>query len=390
MQTPNFGQYQFLDAAAFNTAMAMLSANVNGTVSGVAYPGLIHPEAVSLTPAGLAVTVQAPLPFQVMFGDGHVAAASGTVTNTVTSTYNVSFSGVVPVSGTATAYLLVSGVNIGLVPVQVVGPQQGHPDYNPNFIPYTLYTETANSVNFIVTTTPADGYNTFEVARTTLAAAATGVSLSTIYQQRSSSYNSTQIVQASGAVPVTAAAHGGRVLEFTAAGTATLPLAATSNGVVYTFTTQYSGTNTIQVTAPDIGYGLTNTTWTSFSITQGQSVALASIAGFWQVLAGSPNLVSTGALGLSDGGLQSAPFTAANGFIYDVDNTAGTFTWNAPLSGTVSRGSTFAINNIGNNGTTINWGGLNFQGDPANSFFAINGLIIFRYGVASEGWARSY
>jgi hypothetical protein len=294
-QNPNYTAYEFLSAAALNAAAGVVSGSLAQIVSGVSAPGLVHPEVVGLTASGLVVTVTAPLPFQTLFGSGVLASASGVTTGVTSSTYSVNFSGVVPVSGAAvTAYLLASYASILEGAYQVVGPPQGHPDYNPLFVPATAYASQLDTIALAASLTAPDNVTTFELARCTLASGATGVgSLSTAYQQRASALPATQGLQVSGAITLTPAAHGGKTLVFVGSGTATLWPAASGNGLGVTFVSTTSGTVAVQTTGADLIYGSASYGGSGgvsgITVAQGSQIELGSLYGIWQTQSLSPN-----------------------------------------------------------------------------------------------------
>lgn len=333
MKTGYFSQYQFINAASMNNAMSAAASSIGQMSSGISYPGLIHPEAVSLTATGLSITVAAPLPFQTLFGDGTIAGASGIVTGTVSSAYSVSFTSLVPVSGASvTAYLLASAVTIQQDPYQVVGPPPGHPDYNPSFVPYTAYNYSINSLALSASTTAPDNASTFELARVTLTAAATGVgAISTAYQRRASStVNGTQVALVSGTVTLAVSAYGGRTAAWSNAGTANLPSAASANGVPFFITALTSGAVTVAVSGTDVIYGtISGSGVSSASVSGYGTLGIVAESGSWYVEFLSPSAIglkaaaTTNDFSLIEGGTQLASFSALAGYMYDCP-TGGT------------------------------------------------------------------
>lgn len=386
MKTPLFTSQQFLDAAGLNAAAGIASGNVAATVSGLSLPGLIHPEAISLTYSGLAVTVAAPMPFQVMFGTGQVAGASGIITNQISSSYNVSFSGVVPGSGSVTAYLVASAASISSGAYQVVGPPPGHPDYNPVFAATTAYATTIDSLNFTPTLTAPDGFSTFEIGRATISAAATGVTLSTIYQQRAQVSFARQILQVSGAVAITPGTHGGKILEFIGAGTGTLPPVALSNGLGYTFNSQTSGLVTIQSTGGEsiYGGGAAGTAVTSFLVNQYSLISIVGIIGGWQVTGISQSAAGGSVLGLTYGGVVSGTFNAAANTRYQVDCTTVSGKAVQPVS--PNQGEVYQFEKYGTNLFTIELSGKNYRGIASNPVTSSEGIECMTYTTSGRGY----
>jgi len=359
MQTANFAQYEYLNAATLNAAAGAVSGSFAQTASGALRPGLIHPESVGITTSGLIATVQAPLPFQVLFGSGVLAAASGTVSGATSSTYTVNFSGTVPSSGAAvTAYLLASYAMIQENPYTVPGPPPGHPDYNPQFVPYTAYALNVDSLAMTASTTAPDNQTTFEIGRYTLASgASTLTAINTTYQQRASTTRATQTVQASGSLILSVLTHGGKTIQFSASGTATLPAVASANGVSFTVNPT-SGAVSLVASGSDLIYGTPgnySSGISSLSIQQGALVTVQGVLGLWQITAASPNQSVTcsgstivGNLAqFSDthGNVTNGPAQSARTGVVAMASGSGSITPNyvavfADVSGTVKQGPT--------------------------------------------------
>ncbi len=175
MKTPNFSNNQFIDATSMNSMVGMISSSLKDIDSALFTPGLINPSSLSLTQTAgsLVATVSAPLPFRVLFSNGTLAAAYGTTNGATNSTYNVNFASLVPATGSVEVYLVASAVTINQSPYTVVGPPVGHPDYNPNFVSYTAYSEIQDSISFTATTTVPDNLTYIEVGRISLTAGQT-------------------------------------------------------------------------------------------------------------------------------------------------------------------------------------------------------------------------
>lgn len=285
MITPQYSLFEFLNAAGFNTASQAVSGDFATLASGISIPGLIHPDSATATPAALVVNVAAPSPFQILFGSGILASAHGTVTGQDTQSYAVNFAGVVPASGSVTAYLLASYQQIQQGAYQVVGPPVGHPDYNPNFQPYIAYATLVDSIALAASTTPPDNSTTFELGRCTLAAGATGISaIDPTYQVRRSAFNTTQVIQVSGSMSLTGS-YAGKVVQVTAPVTITLPPVATSTGQMYGVAALVSGV-ALQPAAGGIfgTYSASATGVSSIVLAQGSSVMVHAQDGVWQVM----------------------------------------------------------------------------------------------------------
>ena len=318
MKTPNFSTGQYIDAPTLNAASALVSGDL-ALGAGLFKPGLVFPEAAGYGATGLSVNASLPSPFAVLFGTGAMAQAHGVTTGADSQSYSVSFSGAVPGSGSTTAYLAASYLSIQQSPLQIVGPPVGHPDYNPNFAPYTAYTQNVDSLSVFVTTTKPDNSAIFELFRVTLAAAATGVgTMNTAYQQRASGPNVTQTLAVSGTYQVLVA-NAGRRHQATAASTLTLPSVAGSDGLTFPFSSATSGVVTIQAAGSDLIYGGPNAASgiASFAIAQGTAVTLEGDQGIWQIVsAGQPGNLRLAHgecyLSLSGGNLLLTPYNGNN------------------------------------------------------------------------------
>lgn len=169
MNFPQFGADQYIDQDSMNAAFAAVSGSMQLPIKSFRYPGLVGASSASFTISGLFVNSSLPAPFGVAFATGVLAQAHGTTNGADTQSYSTSFSSLVPASGAAvTAYLVASYQQIQQTPVAVVGPPQGHPDYNPNFVPYTLYQNLVDSLALSATTGVPDNATSFELCRFTL------------------------------------------------------------------------------------------------------------------------------------------------------------------------------------------------------------------------------
>jgi hypothetical protein len=179
MQQPQYANAEFVTETIFNTAASqtMKSIREMGSNSVFFQPGVVQPSALAFTFNGnLTVTLNAPPPFKCLFGTGAYAGAHGITDGTDSSTYpNISFSGLVPGSGSVTAYIVGQYASVQLDPVVIIGPPPGHPDYSPSFLPYTAYTRIQDTINIIATTVAPDNLTSIELARTTLTAGQTQI-----------------------------------------------------------------------------------------------------------------------------------------------------------------------------------------------------------------------
>jgi len=180
MQFANYGNGEFLNAAMLVNAEALTQQNFAQIGQMLHTPGVIG-AGLTYSIAGLVVTFVLPAPFGVLFGSGVLAQAHGVATGNDTQIYPVDTTPLVPTGGQQTVYIVATAATIGLDPVQIVGPPVGHPDYDPAFAPYALYSEIVDTITLAATTTAPDGVTTIEIARLPLSAGqvvVTGVDLS--------------------------------------------------------------------------------------------------------------------------------------------------------------------------------------------------------------------
>lgn len=170
MDTPVFTDGQFVNAALLNSAVSGLMADFKAIGHELHTPGLLSPGTMIFTPLNLIVQIQMPDPFAVLFGSGLVVGAHGTVNGQDTTTYTVNMASLVPGSGSQLAYIVAKYGQIGENLVTVVGPPQGHPDYNADFSPFQFYETSRDSITIQGTTTAPDNITTFELCRITLTA----------------------------------------------------------------------------------------------------------------------------------------------------------------------------------------------------------------------------
>jgi hypothetical protein len=183
MQAPLFVDGQFVDGTLLNGAMSMLMNNYEFIGSELHTPGLLSPTSmvfIAGSPSALQVTINLPSPFAVLFADGALVNANGIVSGATTTAYAVNLASLVPASGTATVYILASYGQIGEQQTQVIGPPEGHPDYDPTFAPFNWYLEGLDTLVITAGTTAADNETTFELCRLSLAAGQTTINQSSI------------------------------------------------------------------------------------------------------------------------------------------------------------------------------------------------------------------
>jgi hypothetical protein len=254
---PNWTDPQFLDATGvggLNAAMGTVSGAIASAGSGTwAVPGLISPEAMTVSFASLVATVGLPLPWSLITSSGAIVRAHGTQTGVDTTSYSVNFAPLVPASGSRTAFLAATVTQIQQNPFPIPGPPPGDPAYNPNFVPTTGYATNQYSIILSAVSGGIDNINTFELFRTTL----------TVGQSSITSYNTVGQVRASDRIaqPVQVLASGGVLTQAqsqymlspgVSGLTHTLPLVSGAGGLFYWFvnptaswTIATSGTDTI-------------------------------------------------------------------------------------------------------------------------------------------------
>src|SRR5690349_12772955 len=140
MDSPIFIDGEFVNADLLNSAVQKLLSDIGQIGNTLHTPGLLDPSALTFTPSGMTVTINAPDPFAVLFGTGYVVDAHGTVDGADTTQYSVNLAPLVPGTGTRLVYVVASYLTIGEDLTTVVGPPPGHPDYNPKFQPFEFYT----------------------------------------------------------------------------------------------------------------------------------------------------------------------------------------------------------------------------------------------------------
>ena len=173
-QTPNFTDFQFVNASLLNTAAGYTNASRQDVLANGFTPGLYSPSGISFGVSALVLTVTfansgTSLP-RVLFGTGILSGGYGTIAGSISSVYAVNTAAYVPVSGSQTVYVVATYSQIGQNAVTISGPPPGHPDYNPAFVPVTAYTELLDSVSVTATLSAPDNITSIELCRFTLAA----------------------------------------------------------------------------------------------------------------------------------------------------------------------------------------------------------------------------
>jgi hypothetical protein len=168
MEIPAVANGQFVDTVALTNVISTLVGTIATVGKRLHTAGLLNPASLVFTPSLLTIQVQMPLPFLVLFGTGHLVPAHGLVNDADTSTTTVSLAGLVPGSGSVTAYVVASVTTIGQSLTTVIGPPPGHPDYDPTFSPFEFDTITQDTIALTATLSAPDNATTFELCRVTL------------------------------------------------------------------------------------------------------------------------------------------------------------------------------------------------------------------------------
>lgn len=241
MDTPVFADGQFVNAALLNEAFVSDQADFQFIGDRLHTPGLLSPSTLVFTPTNLVVQIQAPAPFAVLFGNGTLTGAHGTVDGADTTTYNLNFASFVPGSGSQTVYCLAQVASIGENLVTVVGPPPGHPDYDPTFNPFDFYNTQRDSLSITASTTAPNNTTTFELFRVVLNA---GQSIITSGQINTANWHyASAVLNPTG---VTAGTYTGATITVSADGRIT-----TASSVAYgplAGNNTWTGTNTFDLT----------------------------------------------------------------------------------------------------------------------------------------------
>jgi hypothetical protein len=315
MKVANFSANQFVDATGpggLDAAFGTVSGAMTSVASGAwASAGLIAPEAMTVSFSGMTATVGLPQPWGLIASGGVMVRAHGAVTNQETTNYTANFAGLVPASGTLTAYLAATPVLIQQNPVPIPGPPPGHPSYNPNFVPSVSYAAAVYSVALTAVTGVPDNAGSFELFRTTLTAAQTTLAAyNTVGQQRAANRRAWPMhVLASGGLLTVQQSQ--QVLAPAVPGlTHTLPSAATAGGLTYGLVNPTSGNWTIVASGADrilgtvIGSGVASTT------VPASGAALLwgdAVAGAWFMMGSSDDSTSSGEQTFTSSGTFTAP-----------------------------------------------------------------------------------
>ena len=256
-------------------------------------PGLVAPEAMTLTFSGMVATVGLPSPWGVFSSGGVVVRAHGVQTGQDTQSYTVSFSPLIPSSGSVTAYLVATITQIQQTPYPIPGPPPGHPAYNPNTIPTIGYAQQVYTTALAaVTGSVVDNINTFELMRTTLTAGQSSVTTwNTLGQFRVPDRDAwpAELLTSGGSL---APGQAQTTMVFTAPGiTVTLPPASGAGGLMFGFSNPLTVTGTVATAGTDVIAGLTSTGGvTSVIVPASGAITLWANASYgqWEVVGFSP------------------------------------------------------------------------------------------------------
>ncbi len=287
-------------------------------------------------------------PWGVISVSGIVVRAHGNQTGQDTTSYSVDFTSLVPASGSLTAYLVASLMQIQQNPFPLTGPPQGHPSYNPNFVPSVAYAANTYTVALNAVTGGVDNVSIFELARTTLVPSQTQLStFSVIGWQRAAPRTP---------LPPTLTSTGG-ILSLTAATallmptvpglTSTLPTVASGGGLVYTVVNPTTGAWSVVAGTGNTLTGGTVAPATSMTIPPYGAAWFWGNApsGVWEMIAANPVMMAS---------LPNV-FTATQ-----TVSTTGTV--QLAVTGTGSSGATIEL--LGNGSTT-----------PNKYLSAVNGIL---------------
>jgi hypothetical protein len=291
MKTPNFSVEQFVDAigpgglnAAYGTVSGAISAVTSGAWAG---PGIIAPDTMAVSFSGNTTTTVLSNPWCIVTSGGIIVHAHGTVTNQDTQTYTNNFTSLLPASGTLLARLVASIVQIQQNPISIPGPPNGHPSFNPNFVPTVSYASTVYSVALTATSGTADNINTFELFRTTLTAGQSAITaISQVGAQRAPDRRAwPPQTLASGGVLTVAQAQS-MLMPAVSGLTSTLPPVTGAGGTTYGLINPTNGNWTISATSTDRIVGVGDATVASFVLPASGTATLWGDAAFgiWRLM----------------------------------------------------------------------------------------------------------
>lgn len=229
MRQPNFSNNEFVDQTNLNTAMSSISQSIGSAIQALHTAGLINDQMLGLNVSGNVITLSAPPPFAVLFPTGQVSGANGLVNGETNFSYALDTTLLIPTSGSVIVNIVAELSEIYQDPIQIVGPPVGHPDFNPNFVPYTAYAYLQNTVNFQLSSTFSPLFQVM-VGTVELFAGQSSVSLSSI--DLSVHTRAGSILSRNGEVlPVDLAPNGVKAGSYSGLLTFTLTPAGTISGI---------------------------------------------------------------------------------------------------------------------------------------------------------------
>ncbi len=143
MRRANYGNGQFVDQFVFQTSSDLGRTSLSTFLSGAYRPGILNASQLTVAPSGSSpvLTLTAAPGFAVLFGNGIYGELAGTANGVNNNSITLDFTSFIPTTGTATVYVSATTQPLNTNAANVVGPPLGHPDYNPNFSPYVLYSQ---------------------------------------------------------------------------------------------------------------------------------------------------------------------------------------------------------------------------------------------------------
>lgn len=291
MQTPLFARYQFLDDAAFNAASSAVSGNFTTLTLATMTPGVVRPDVVAVAATGLSIGVSLPAPFGVLFNSGVLATAHGTSTGLDSQSYTVSVASLVPASGTTTVFIAAISATIQQQPYTVIGPPPGHPNFTPNFVPFTAYAQTVDSLSIVATAFKPNNTTSFEICRMTLTAGSSSISALDLSHQVLAAPNAYINPTAVNGNKTLALADVGVLQEVNAAAAfVTLPLASGFVGKQFPLFAALAPAFTLQTQGSDLilGVGIVPSSGVAaFSMIKGTALTVVSDGTNWVALSGA-------------------------------------------------------------------------------------------------------
>lgn len=185
MQTPQYADYQFVSATLLTGAETQTASSIQDITNNLFTAGLVNPTAITFNITGLVVSVTFGTNARVLFDNGIMAGGYGVTAGATDPIYAINLASFVPGTGSTTVYIAASAIQIGQQSTLITGPSPGHPDFDPQFTPFTFYDEQQDSVLVSAITSPPNNTTSIEICRVVLSAGEVTIpSVSTTYQQR--------------------------------------------------------------------------------------------------------------------------------------------------------------------------------------------------------------